>query len=84
MLELVHPDPQHVSLERAEPVRRPPLRGLRDAAVELFGPAADRLGELARERIDLALVQRGQRLAGDVPLVEEEQGRAPRLRDGRS
>ena len=34
------------------------------------------LGELERERVRLALVQRRQRLAGEVPLVEEEERRA--------
>ena len=38
----------------------------------------DRLGELARERVDLALVERRQRLPGDVPLVEQDERRAAR------
>ena len=33
----------------------------------------DFLGQLLRERVDLALVERGERLAGHVPLVEQEE-----------
>ena len=39
----------------------------------------DRLGERERERVGLALVERRQRLAGQIPLVEEEQRRPARL-----
>ena len=37
----------------------------------------DGLGQLTREGVDLALVQRRERLPGHVPLVEEEEGRSP-------
>ena len=46
------------------------------SAVELVRARGDRLGQLARERVDLALVERGERLPGHVPLVQEEEGRA--------
>ena len=38
----------------------------------------DRLGERARELVRLSLVQRGELLAGEIPLVEEEERLSPR------
>ena len=40
------------------------------------------LGELERERVDVALVQAGERLAGEVPLVEELRARRAGPRAG--
>ena len=37
------------------------------------------LGELARERVGLALEERRERLPGEVPLVEQEERLSPRL-----
>src|SRR5690349_19543182 len=77
-VELEDRHAQDVALEGAEAVGRPLVGGGGDARVELRVLRDDGLGELERERVDLALVQRGQLLAGDVPLVEEDQRRAAR------
>jgi hypothetical protein len=49
-------------------------------------PLDDRLGELARERVDLALEEGRELLAGHIPLVEEHErrsaGRAPACHQG--
>ena len=53
-----------------------------DAVIRSSSSAArarDRLGELARELVRHARVEGGQRLTGEVPLVEEEERRAARL-----
>src|SRR4029453_19656305 len=63
LLELLHPDPEHVALERSQTVGRPALRRGADLLVELLRMGHDRFRQLARERIDLALIQRGERLA---------------------
>ena len=43
-VELEDPDPQDVSLQRAEPVRRPPLGGGREPCVQLVSLRRDSLG----------------------------------------
>src|SRR6266480_106664 len=72
-VQLVQGDAKDVALDRAEPVGRPPLSRLGDPAVVFRSLRGNGLSRLACERIDLALVERCKRLAGDVPLVEEEQ-----------
>src|SRR5205807_1896098 len=72
-LELLDADPEDVPFDRAEPVGGPALGRLRDRPVELRRPLRDGLGKLARERVDVALVERRERLAGEVPLVEEKE-----------
>src|SRR5436190_3418523 len=78
LLELVGRDAEDVPLDGAEPVGRPLLRGLGDAAVELVDARRHGFGRLARELVDLALVQRGQGLARHVPLVAQGERRATR------
>src|SRR5439155_18901973 len=72
-VQLVQGDAKDVALDRAEPVGRPPFRRLRDPAVVVRSFRDNGVSSLACERIDLALVQGCNRLARDVPLVEEEQ-----------
>src|SRR5262249_59101301 len=77
-LGLVGREAEDVPLDGAEPVGRPLLRRVGDPTVELLDARGHRLGGLACELVDLALVQRGQRLAGHVPLVEQEESRSAR------
>src|SRR6266550_2860831 len=72
-VKLVQRDPKNVALDRAEAVGGPPLRRLGDPAVVVGSLRRDCLGRLACERIDLALVERRERLARDIPLIQEEQ-----------
>src|SRR6202011_1665779 len=72
-IQLVSRQPQDVALDGAEAVRRPALRRRGDPSVELLHPRGDGLGGFARERVHLALVERGERLPGHVPLVEEKE-----------
>src|SRR5437764_7632416 len=74
--ELVRRQAQDVPLDGSEPVGRPVLGGLRDAPIELCDPRRDCLGGLARELVHFALVQRGERLTGHVPLIEKEERRS--------
>src|SRR5207244_3754311 len=52
-VELEQREPEDVALDHPEPVGRPLLRDLADAAVELLVPVDDLLRELAREVVDL-------------------------------
>ena len=72
-----HEVPAEVAINEA--VGRPPVRGARDARVELLGAPGDRLGDAARPRVDLTRVLRADLLAGEVPLVEQEQRLPARL-----
>src|SRR6185312_4841165 len=69
---------QDVPLECAEPVGRPLVGGCGDPHIQLLVLGDDRLRQLPRERVDLALEQGGQLLPGDVPLVEQDERRAAR------
>ena len=74
LVELVDRQTKDVPLDRPEPVGRPAFRGGGDPAVELLDACGDRIGGVAGELVDLALVQRGERLAGHIPLIEQEEG----------
>src|SRR5581483_8898496 len=78
-LELVDRDPQRAPLDDAEPVRRPPFRRRRDALVEGGGVGGRLLRERPRPRIDLPRVLGADLLAGQIPLVEQEESLASRL-----
>ena len=77
-------DPQDVPLDHAEPVGRPVGRGGGDPRVELRRPPATASASELRERVDLALVERRERLAGEVPLVEQGERLLAGLRGARS
>src|SRR5204862_279134 len=83
LVQLVGRDAEDVPLDGAEAVGRPLLRGLGDVAVELVDSRRHGLGRLARELVDLALIQRGKRLPRYVPLVEQEERRATRVAPAR-
>src|SRR5439155_14150101 len=74
LVELADRQREDVPLDRAEPVAGPAFRGGGDPTAELLDARRDRIGGVAGELVDLPLVQRGQRLAGHVPLVEQEEG----------
>src|SRR5207247_419203 len=77
LLQLVDADPQDVALERTHALGGPLVRRLGHAAIEILGPGGDRARELGRELVRLALVQRRERLTGEIPLVEEKERRPP-------
>ena len=52
---------------------------MKNPLVELGGPLADGRREPCRELVGHAGVERREGLAGEVPLVEEEERRASRL-----
>src|SRR5262249_54085008 len=76
LIELVDAEAKDVPLECPELACRPVSRDGRDARVERLRVGGDRFGETAGELVDLALVVGAERLAGQVPLVEEEERRA--------
>src|SRR5262249_50413728 len=76
--ELVHANPQDVPLDDARAGGVPALGALAEAPVERRGAADDSRGELERERLDLALVERRERPLREVPLVEQEKRRPAR------
>jgi hypothetical protein len=79
LLELVHPDPQDVALERTQAVGRPVVGGVRDPLVERGRLSRDGAGERGRELVRRALEEALEREPGEVPLVEEEQRLTARL-----
>src|SRR6266508_2881859 len=76
--QLPEGDPEDVSLEGAEPVGAPFARSIVDAGVELGCLARDGVDELLGIGVELALMERGERRPGDVPLVEDEESVAAR------
>src|SRR5262249_7108636 len=81
-VELGDRDAERAALDRAEPVGRPALRGGRDPLVQLRRGGGGGPGQVACPRVDLAGVLRAELLAGEIPLVEQEQRLAPRLAAG--
>src|SRR5581483_8113179 len=79
LVELLERDAEDVALDRAEPVGGPVDGRLGDPRVELVRARGDGLREALRVRVDVTLVERTEGLAGDVPLEEDEDGRAARL-----
>ena len=72
-------DAERAALDGAEPVGSPPLGRRGDPRVELGGSLGNRLGNAARPGVDLARVLRADRLAGEIPLVEQEERLAASL-----
>src|SRR5207247_1974622 len=66
-------DPEDVALEHAEPIGGPLVGGLGDTPVEVLVLGDDGLGGLPGVGIDLTLEERGELLAGHVPLVEQDE-----------
>ena len=79
MLELVHGNTQRAPLHGTEPIGRPPVGGRGDARVELRRALRDCVSDATRPGVDLARVLRADRLAREVPLVEQEERLPPRL-----
>jgi hypothetical protein len=75
----VQADAQDVSLDDAEPVRAPVDGGGRNACVEVVCALDHGFRQLVGERIRDALVQARERLARQVPLVEQLERLAARF-----
>src|SRR6185437_13642244 len=72
-VELVGREAKDVPLDSAEPIGRPAFGGSGDPIVEIDHPGGYGLGCFPRKLVDLAFIERRERLAGHVPLVEQEE-----------
>src|SRR4051812_17098412 len=70
-------DPHDRLLERRDPVHAPPVRVALDLRVEVLGVVVGGVGQRAREVRGVALEHVLDLTAGDVVLVEGEDGGAP-------